>query len=140
MLNLTQHLATPEQIEAGVINLHDEDRAKLSELLTFEQLPTIEDIEKRCVAITSLAKEWCLKNEHPFEVLIGGAPFLMPTLESCLYEDYFSIRYAFSRRESTETIIDGKTIKTNVFKHLGFIKVDHYLTEQEEQYKQKDQK
>ena len=40
MLNLTQHLATPEQIAAGVIDLNEQKRAVLVSLLTFDGIPS----------------------------------------------------------------------------------------------------
>lgn len=40
ILNLTQHRATKEQLEAGVVDLDENRFAALKRLLTFEVLPT----------------------------------------------------------------------------------------------------
>lgn len=117
MLNLTQHLATPEQIAAGVVDLNEQKRAVLVSLLTFDDLPTPEDLENHARAIAYLAK-----GEGALEAMIGGAPFFMSTLERELKDAGIKAFYAFSKRESIERHIpDGSVQKTNVFKHVGFV-------------------
>jgi len=39
IINLTQHKATPEQVKAGVFDLHI-DRHRFTRLLTFDKIPT----------------------------------------------------------------------------------------------------
>ena len=54
--------------------------------------------------------------------MIGGAPFLMAPLESKLIEFGLDPVYAFSRRESVETVQDdGSVRKTTVFNHIDFV-------------------
>ena len=116
MINLTQHQATAEQVAQGVIELDAEDAAILRQWLTFDKLPTDTEIIARAIFIADLALSYGVK-----QVMIGGAPFLMPALDSALRSEGILPRYAFSTRVSSETVIDGVVTKTNVFKHIGFI-------------------
>lgn len=116
ILNLTQHSASPEQLKAGVYNLEGEQLATLKRLLTFENLPSRDEVGERASAIAELARK-----EGAEEAMIGGAPFLMGKLENALMAGGVKPLYAFSRRESVETVRDGETIKTSVFRHIGFV-------------------
>jgi len=53
--------------------------------------------------------------------MVGGAPFLMATLERELRRFGITPLYAFSRRDVIETTEGGVTVKTSLFRHLGFI-------------------
>jgi len=129
ILNLTQHQATPEQLAAGVVNLPDDKRAALADALTVTTLPDRESIEARCDYIAELACQNGLGGDdeddpHPKMAMIGGAPWLMSTLEQALTGRGITPLYAFSVRESTERILpDGTVQKINVFKHAGFVKI-----------------
>ena len=139
ILNLTQHPATPEQVAAGVFNAEDD---RIKNALTFNTLPTPQEIETKALTLATLAQHhlyWHIigKNEHlspnedddtvlammvDMEVMIGGAPYLMPQLEKALRVANLTPVYAFSKRESVEVILDnGDVRKTNIFKHLGFV-------------------
>lgn len=78
ILNLTQHAATAEQIAAGVrdLNPHHGEIQQLKALLTFESLPTAEDVYERAYAIAALAQSYFVD-----VAMIGGAPYLMGALE-----------------------------------------------------------
>ena len=121
ILNLTQHTPTPEQIEAGVVELTAEHKVKLCSLLSFNEIPTRSDIYKRANAIAELAMHYnCRK------AMIGGALWLMGELEKSLLlcPDNIQPVYAFSQRVTHELHhADGTVTKTNVFKHVGFIEV-----------------
>ena len=141
ILNLTQHLATTEQVKAGVVNVVD--NKKLSEKLTFNSMPTAQEVNKAAEYLAALASYeifWQIVNKSteylcPVEnedlihrrrantqVMIGGAPFLMSALEKALKAEGLCPVYAFSQRESVEVILDnGDTRKTAVFRHLGFV-------------------
>jgi len=127
ILNLTQHPATPEQIAAGVVDLQDDQLAGIKTLLTFEQLPTRQEIEERAFLIVRLAFANALgadmdEDPMPSRAMIGGAPFLMSALESALLDECITPIYAFSVRDSVEqTQPDGSVRKINVFKHVGFV-------------------
>ncbi len=115
ILNLTQHAPTPEQVEAGV----GQPLLGIAELLTFNSLPTATDIHNRAWDIAQLAREYC---DEGRTAMIGGAPFLMKALEEHLRYAKIQPLYAFSVRESVETVkADGSVSKTAVFRHVGFI-------------------
>jgi len=63
---------------------------------------------------------WNILKHKDIRVMVGGAPFLMPHLEEVLGH-WAKVGYAFSTRESIETVVDGKTIKQSVFVHKGFV-------------------
>ena len=120
VLNLTQHLATPEQVEQGVINLPDADRAVLVSLLTFDELPTKTSIRLAAGNIAALASHYA--SSHVQTVMIGGAPFLMAALVEELQSHYLRPVFAFSKRESVdEPQPDGSVRKVAVFKHAGWV-------------------
>ena len=138
-LNLTQHKATPEQVEAGVVELRSDLKEKLVEALTFDELPSRREVEKRAELVDDIvaaqvlnkdiegiteedvkeAEVFCNMNNISF--MIGGAPFLMHHLVYRL--NYFgSVLFAFSKRESVEEALeDGSVVKRSVFRHIGFV-------------------
>ncbi len=127
IVNLTQHLATPEQVAAGVIDLPPAEREALTALLTFDALPTRQEIEERAADIAELAAYNGLSGDDDDSppasaAMIGGAPYLMPSLEKALQAVCITPLYAFSVRESVEqTQADGSVRKVNVFRHAGFV-------------------
>ena len=118
ILNFTQHAATAEQLDAGVIDLMQHDLASLKALLNFVGLPTADDVYNRAYAIAALAE-----NLFAETVMVGGAPFLMPVLQKALQMRGITVLYAFSERVSIEKIVNGVVVKTNEFKHIGFVEV-----------------
>ncbi len=123
ILNLTQHLATPEQREAGVVDLPETVRGILLDALTFDFLPTSEEIRARAETLAEIAHNQIPAHPHFDEkALIGGAPYLMAPLERALLARGIEPVYAFSLRESVERIgPDGQVTKTSVFRHVGFV-------------------
>jgi hypothetical protein len=119
ILNLTQHTATAEQVAAGVVELNQEDKVLVQSLLTFEEIPSMSGIFQRADKIARLAKKYNI-----IKAMIGGAPYLMSELEKALMAEEIVPLYSFSVRSSTEKLVDGKIIKTNVFIHVGFIEVE----------------
>lgn len=121
IVNLTQHNATNDQIDAGVFNV-DYDHNELDylrSLLTFDSIPTIEDMQQRADEIAKIALRTDAK-----KAMIGGAPFFMGYLETALKSVGIQPLYAFSQRVSVETTAeDGTVTKQNVFKHMGFVGV-----------------
>lgn len=115
ILNLTQHDATLEQMEAGVIE--PASKAEIKTLLTFNEIPTIEDMKQRAERIASLSQGYTY-------AMIGGAPYFMSTIEHALKCRGITPLYAFSQRVSVETSNpNGSVTKTFVFKHEGFVQV-----------------
>ena len=117
ILNLTQHQPTAAQAAEGVFE--PQNKADVQSLLTFETLPSREEIIARAEALANIAKA-----EGAPSAMVGGAPYLMGALECALKRRGIQPLYAFSVRESVEeTLPTGEVIKKNVFKHLGFVEV-----------------
>lgn len=114
ILNLTQHVASPDQVEAGVAE--PQDKAAVQAALTFHGMPTREEILERCDILVGICKD-----EGATEVMIGGAMYLMAPLEKALRFARIKPMYAYSDRVSIDEVVDGKTVKRTVFKHLGFV-------------------
>lgn len=122
MLNLTQHAATPEQLAAGVIDPTGAVAADIRELLTFDQLPSRQEIADRARHLADLARSVLDREDSGDAVMIGGAPYLMAALERALAAVGIEAHYAFSVRESVEqTQQDGSVRKVNIFRHAGFV-------------------
>ena len=121
IINLTQHKATDEQADSGVFDITTCSDI-LREALTFDSLPSQEEIRLRANTIADLATVCKSSDGEPAShAMIGGAPYLMAPLESALRAKGIVPLYAFSVRESVEKVIDGATVKTNVFRHAGFV-------------------
>lgn len=139
VFNLTQHAASAEQLTPGplpatwgnptpglgvVVDLPEESRKILAQLLTFDTLPSEKDLGVRAHEVLDLVRDVLLEigfdtiTEEPI-FMIGGAPFFLTLLAQVL-EDGLGARcvYAFSQRVSVESA-DG--VKTSVFKHLGYV-------------------
>lgn len=120
IINLTQHLATRDQITQGVRDLPEAQRKRLVELLTFNDLPTRGEIRKRAAFIADLAL--FDDGDDPESAMIGGAPWLMPSLSSALQARGIRPVFAFSKRMAVEKINpDGSVTKTAEFVHVGFV-------------------
>jgi len=88
ILNLTQHPASSEQRQAGVIDLPPELKRKLAEFLTFEELPRRNEIRLRAEKIADLAYGYIMGQGGWGDAIIGramigGAPYLMAPLRTC---------------------------------------------------------
>jgi len=120
IINLTQHVATAEQVAAGVQDLPEAERAQLVALLTVDALPTRQEVDARCADIAMLAA--MATEQHPERAMIGGAPWMMRALEDALLDQGIEPVYAFSVRESAEQIQpDGSVRKVMVFRHAGWV-------------------
>lgn len=117
IINLTQHKATQEQVEQGVVDLPDDLRLEVVSLLTFDKLPSLGERINSAKKIASIAREAGAK-----KALIGGAPWFMNNLEKELHRKDIDSLYAFSERKSSERLIGGEVVKTTTFVHKGFIK------------------
>ena len=127
IVNLTQHPASAEQIAAGVTDLPAEQRAALIQALTFESLPTAAEILAAAETVAELAAQNGLGDHDgdspaPSSAMIGGALWLMAPLAAALQRRGIEALFAFSQRESAETIQpDGSVRKTAIFRHVGFV-------------------
>jgi hypothetical protein len=130
ILNLTQHVATSEQ-KAQLVVEPRMCKAKIQKLLTFEEIPTKEEIEARAKELARIAVSEASMYAGDTDneiwitrVMIGGAPYLMGALENAVRECGFTPVYAFSKRESEEIPQpDGSVRKVQVFRHCGFVEV-----------------
>jgi hypothetical protein len=123
LINLTQHELTPEQREFIDIECHV-DRQKVKDLLNFTKLPSKADILYRALDLAAIVENIVDQDEHVdlFLVLIGGAPYLMKPLIEELKELGVIPVFSYTDRVSVETMQpDGSVVKTNVFKHIGFV-------------------
>lgn len=117
IINLTQHVATPIQTQAGVFEPSDKELVR--SVLTFRSIPTMRSLQERAnilanVAVVSNAKY----------AMIGGAPYLMAPLEAALLESGVTPLYSFMERVSVDTTApDGTVTKTSVFQHAGWVEV-----------------
>ena len=127
IINLTLDKVTPEQIEAGVVDLPDEKREKLCKLLTFDELPSNLVMCRRANSITRLLEDSARELHIPLIegkvcAMIGGAPFFTRFLESYIRGLWVTPCYAFSKRVSVEKqMSDGTVVKEEVLKHVGFV-------------------
>lgn len=117
IINLTQHKASAEQVEAGVFDLPE--TSVLKAVLTFVAIPTAENIKQRAKLLAGLAL-----TSNAEAAMIGGAPYLMGALEKELKAKGIQPLYSFTERVSVEVENpDGSVTKTAVFKHQGWVKV-----------------
>ena len=145
IINLTQHSATEDQQNSGVIDLTPEFKSKLKCLLTFNELPSCREIKSRADEIYALVVEFVTSDNSPIKdeaeglidedglvneseffrlklkFMLGGAPYLMRPLVNEL--SYLGeCVFAFSKRDSVEVIEpDGSVTKKTIFKHAGFV-------------------
>lgn len=119
IINLTQHHASPSQIEAGVVEPGDKEEVKW--LLSFEELPTAELIIERSGYLADIAVMEAQAHGTD-QVMIGGASWLMGQLECDLAERGLQPVHAFSQRVSVDQAMDDGSIqKVSVFQHVGFV-------------------
>lgn len=125
ILNLTQHIATPEQKEAGVVDLLEDQRQQLAELLTFNRLPTAADLVSRAEAVADIAMAFDMERDQgPIRAMIGGAPYFMGFLECALGAVGITPVYAFTVPcKGFERLPDGDVRSVDVFRHLGWVEV-----------------
>ena len=126
ILNLTQHKATPAQLEAGVVE--PADKLAVINLITFsvlnaqgEQIRSLfapEEIRERAKEIAQLA----LASGHK-SAMVGGVGFLAGVLDKELRLLGIMPLYAYSDRHSVDLIdpTTGVVTKTSKFSYLGLI-------------------
>jgi hypothetical protein len=120
ILNLTQHVASPDQIVVGVVE--PANKVAVQALLTFDELPKSEQLRQCAEDLADLA---LVDPSFSGSVMIGGAPFYMAPLERALKMRGIRTLYAFSKRESVDQAqADGSIKKTQVFRHAGFVEVE----------------
>lgn len=115
IVNLTQHAATAEQVEAGVVE--PAEKSAVQAALTFDAIPSADEMADRSAFLARIAVDSGCK-----KAMIGGAPFFMAPLERALLAAGVTPLYAFSVRDSKEEPDgNGGVRKVNVFRHVGFV-------------------
>ena len=70
ILNMTQHNASKEQLEAGVFDPETSVKEGIKSLLTFDQIPSLSEMEERADQLAQIAD-----GLHVKVVMVGGAPY-----------------------------------------------------------------
>ena len=90
ILNLTQHVATDEQTAQLVVEPRM-CKTEIRELLTFEEIPSKEEIEVRATKLAEIAVSeasmYAGETDNEIwitRVMLGGAPYLMGALEKAI--------------------------------------------------------
>ena len=119
IINLTQHDATSEQKQAGVVEPEPKDKALIKSLITFEEIPDRLELLHRAEDVADIAMVYGTK-----KAMIGGASYFMASLENVLMTYNIQPVYSFTKREATEEVqADGSIKSTYIFRHLGFVEV-----------------
>lgn len=117
MLNLTQHVATPEQISAGVVEPPTVMKRRIQSLLTFNETPIPQVMEEKAEALAR-----CCRMLGATSVMVYQPPYFMSTLERVLKRQGIHVFYAFSKWKTIEEVTpDGFCWKVAVFRHEDFI-------------------
>lgn len=115
IINLTQHVATPAQIEQGVFE--PVDKGEVQVLLTFDTAPSRAGMNMRSTELAAIASL-----SGATHAMIGGAPYFMSHLERALKEAGITPLYSFSERKSIDQPqADGTVRKVAVFEHVGWV-------------------
>ena len=125
IVNLTMHSPTPEQLAEGVVRRTPVRDDEIKGLLTFDEIPSLDEIVRRAERLADLAsKMLSVRDDGSSRAMIGGAPYLMGVLEQELKNKGIQPIYAFSRRETVEEPTeDGGVKKVAKFLHQGFVEV-----------------
>lgn len=115
ILNLTQHISTPEQ---DCVEPSKEDKARIQELLTFDSIESAssDSMFSKAQEIADIAAGY-----RPESAMIGGALYFMTFLEVALAERGIQPLYSFTKRTVVEVVENGLVKKTSVFKHVGWV-------------------
>lgn len=119
IVTLTQHMATAEQVSAGVFEPADKDKVKA--LITFTSAPESADMAERAEGLARIALD-----EGAEAAMIGGAPYFMAPIEKALKAAEVRPCYSFTERRATEAVdpATGEVRKTQVFVHAGWVWAD----------------
>ena len=120
IVNLTQHIATADQVKAGVVEPTAEQKAVIVSALNFSEIPNVHDMKIKSDELASIMSQYDPDLSGDVKFMIGGAPYLMAALVD--WAPVYEMVFAFSERISEEQHMpDGSVRKVNVFKHQGFI-------------------
>jgi hypothetical protein len=119
ILNLTQHVATKSQLEAGLIEPSSEEKQAIKVHLTINDVNTEKELEKQILLKASwLAKLIynCQRLNGINDFLVGGHPKLLLQLAKNLKYSEADLWMSHSDR----IVIEENGVKKSEFKHLFF--------------------
>lgn len=118
IFNLTQHKLSPSQIADGAFEPNEMDKKSIQNLLTFEEAPSVTEMETRANELMEIAKKYDAQG-----VLLAGAPYFCYYLKIAAEQANLEPMYSFTKREAKEEHQPDGTIKTSyLFNHTGFFK------------------
>lgn len=124
-INLTQHAATPDQVAAGVVDLDQDAKGVLIQLLTVTiggPDGLLSQADPKAMLIERAYRIADLVPKGTKAAMVGGFPALMEYLVPALQGRGVTPLYALSERVTVETAgPDGAVKKTAVFQHVGFL-------------------
>lgn len=124
VLNVTRAIASTEQLQAGVVEPKEEDKADIIRLQTFNNPPNQVQIQQSCNAIANIVADY----EGVGVALVEAPSYMQATLVKTLAEknikpvgwfrDAFVLDPLFTffnqqKEEKTETTIQTKAAATN---------------------------
>jgi copper homeostasis protein CutC len=111
ILNLTQHVASDEQVKEGVFEPIEADKVEIKKLLTVK---AGDSLTEKVEGLVEIAKKY-----HDADyIMIGGVAYLIAPLESKLKSAGLNPVHAFSER----AVVEKNGVKTSIFKHTGWFK------------------
>ena len=117
VINLTQHAASEDQLDVGVVDPTGQLKEKVVKLITFVSLPSKGEILNRAKVLAALAKGTGCRS-----AMIGGAPYFQEPLSEALRAEGIAPVFSFTRRVSEDRPQpDGSVRKVGIFKHVGFV-------------------
>lgn len=118
--NFTVHKLTDEQKEQGAVEVSEDIRNQILNILNFEEMPSLQILNNRASELRYIA----IKNNMR-KILIGsGVLAFNYFLVKKLCEVEITPFYSFNRRVCVETHKgNGEVKKEYTFKHLGFYPV-----------------
>lgn len=111
LLNITNHVATPDQIVDGV--REPSNKEEIQRLITFNDIPSVDELKDVASKVADIVQK-----EGYQQVMTGGAPYLDRFLREELDRRGIDSYYAYSKQEIIKND-DGSS--TKIFKHQGFV-------------------
>ena len=127
IINLTQHLATPDQASAGLIDMPEDGgfRAALNEALSFNHQPDQEELLRRARRVVGIMADYAggMTALQGRKVMLGGFSALMHPLQAACLKAGMQVGYAYPGScECVDQLQpDGSVLKMAIFRHGGFI-------------------
>ena len=127
IINLTPHLATPDQASAGLIDMPEDGglRAALTEALSFNHQPDQEELLRRARRVVGIMADYAggMTALQGRKVMLGGFSALMHPLQAACLKAGMQVGYAYPGLcECVDQLQpDGSVLKMAIFRHGGFI-------------------